>query len=142
MSKIRRKENQDRSNAIHAHTKILLLEKAVGQKNAKDFAMRALSGRTGKQADIDYPQLYGPEKQLMLNLAITEHLRWNAAHEMAGYVNNVKGHSCNERTKQHNCLKPWQELDNESDNAGYAVDFKLFDFGVVETSFKLKYTSQ
>ena len=142
MSKIRRKENQDRSNAIHAHTKILLLEKAIGQENAKDFAMKALSGRTGKQADIDYPQLHGPEKQLMLNLAITEHLRWNAAHEMAGYVNNVKGHSCNERTKQHNCLKPWQELDNESENAGYPVDFKLFDFGVVETSFKLKYSSQ
>jgi len=141
MSKIRRKEDQDRSNALHALTKVQLLEKAIGKEKAKDFAMRALNSRTGEQATIDYPQLHGPEKLLMLNLAITEHLRWNAAHEMEGYVNNANGHICDERTKQHNCLKPWQELDNESKNAGYPIDFKLLDFGVVETSFKLKYDS-
>ena len=28
-------------------------------------------------------------------------------------------------------------LDNESANAGYSVDFKLFDFGVVETTLKM-----
>ena len=139
MSKIRRKENQDRSNAIHAQTKIQLLKKAVGPEKAKDFALRALSERKGAQAAIDYPKLQGSEKTLMLNLAMTEHLRWNAAHEMAGYVDNVHEHTCNERTKQHNCLKPWQDLDHESNHAGYQVDFKLFDFGVVETSFKLEY---
>lgn len=137
MSKIRRKESQDRSNALHAYTKIMLLEKAVGKNGAKDFALRALGGRIGKEGTIDYPQLKGQEKTLMLNLSMTEHLRWNAAHEMLGYVNNIYGHGCDERTKQHNCLKPWQDLDNESHNAGYQVDFKLFDFGVVETSFKL-----
>jgi hypothetical protein len=139
MSKIRRKENQDRSNALHAQTKIQLLKKAVGPEKAKDFALRALSERKGAQAAIDYPKLQGSEKTLMLNLAMTEHLRWNAAHEMAGYVDNVHEHTCNERTKQHNCLKPWQDLDHESNHAGYQVDFKLFDFGVVETSFKLEY---
>lgn len=141
MSKIRRKESQDRSNALHAHTKMMLLKKAVGKDKVKDYVLRALSSRTGKESTIDYPQLNRLEKLLMLNLAMTEHLRWNAAHEMLGYVNNTNGHGCDERTKQHNCLKPWQDLDNESHNAGYPVDFKLYDFGVVETSFKLYLTN-
>ncbi len=140
MSKIRRKESQDRSNALHASTKIWLLEQAVGEANAADFALRALQQRQGRQAGITYPKLTKPnENQLMLNLAMCEHLRWNAAHEMRGYVNNVKGHSCDERTKQHNCLKKWEELDTESDAVSYIDDYKLFDYGVVETSFKLKY---
>lgn len=148
MSKIRRKESQDRSNALHAHTKILLLEKAVdkdkavGKVKAKDIAQRVLSGRMGQQASIDYPLLAdNAEKKLMLNMAMCEHLRWNAAHELMGYVNNTKDHKCDERTKQHNCLKPWEELDNESNNAGYPIDYKLFDYGVVETSLKLYLTN-
>lgn len=139
MSKIRRKESQDRSNALHADTKIMILEKAIGVDHVKDFAQRALAQRTGKQKNITYPNLSPEENKLMLNLAMCEHLRWNAAHEMLGYVNEPIGHECNERMKRHNCLKPWQELDNESNNAGYPVDFKIFDFGVVETSLKMKY---
>lgn len=139
MSKIRRKESQDRSNAIHAKTKITLLEKTVGTENARDFALRALKKREGRQSTISYPFLNYSESILMLNLAMCEHLRWNAAHEMMGYVNNEAGHACDELRKKHNCLKPWEELDKESDAADYAVDYKLFDFGVVETSFKLEY---
>ena len=116
-----------------------LLQEVIGEENAKDFALRVLKQRTGQQTDITYPLLSPSENRLMLNLAMCEHLRWNAAHEMMGYVNNIKGHGCDELKKEHNCLKPWQDLDNESDNAGYPVDFKLFDFGVVETSFKLNY---
>lgn len=139
MSKIRRKESQDRSNALHADTKLLILEKTVGKEHTEDFALRVLRAREGQQKDIHYPNLSDAENTLMLNLAMCEHLRWNAAHETLGYVNNSTGHECDERTKRHNCLKPWQELDNESNNADYPVDFKVFDFGVVETSLKLKY---
>ena len=117
----------------------MLLQKTIGEDNAKNFALRVLEERTGQQISIIYPLLSPSENLLMLNLAMCEHLRWNAAHEMMGYVNNIKGHGCDELKKEHNCLKPWQNLDNESDNAGYPVDFKLFDFGVVETSFKLEY---
>lgn len=137
MSKIRRKESQDRSNALHAQTKMKLLQEAVGKGNVKDFVSKVIGNRTGQQATITYPSLSPQERHLMLNLAMCEHLRWNAAHEMMGYVNNTKKHRCDELKKEHNCLKNWQELDEESNNAGYPVDFKLFDFGVVETSFKL-----
>jgi hypothetical protein len=116
---------------------MLLLKNTIGEENAKDFALRALKKRTGSQTGITYPHLSPKENQLMLNLAMCEHLRWNAAHEIMGYVSNENEHKCNELTKRHNCLKPWQNLDYESDNADYPVDFKLFDFGVVETSLKL-----
>ncbi len=139
MSKIRRKESQDRSNALHAKTKIMLLEKVIGKDNVADFALRALEQRSGEKGSITYPNLSVSENRLMQNLAMCEHLRWNAAHEMLGYVDNKESHKCDDLRKKHNCLKPWQDLDNESNNAGYPVDFKLFDFGVVETSFKLEY---
>ena len=141
MSKIIRKENLDRTNALHAQTKIRLLQKAVGEASAKDFAQRALASREGKKDCIRYPLLSPEENKLMLNLAMCEHLHWNAAHEMMGYVNNETGHRCDERTKQHNCLKPWQELDKESGAVDYIDDYKVFDYGVVETSFKLNLKS-
>lgn len=138
LSEVRRKESQDLSNALHKYTKIRMLEAAVGEENSRDFALRVLEQRTGQQTGITYPLLSPSENCLMLNLAMCEHIRWNAAHEMMGYINNeIDKHDCNELTKKHNCLKPWQQLDSESDAVGY--DYKVFDFGVVETSFNLEY---
>lgn len=149
MSKLRRKESQDRSNALHADTKLKVLEKTLGsEEGIKELTSSILSvtsdghyrsERIGQQQSIRYTQLTHEENKLMLNMAMLEHLRWNAAHEMMGYKPNESEHNCNELTRQHNCLKPWEELDNESDNAGYPVDFKLFDFGVVETTLKQTY---
>ena len=138
LSEIKRKEGQDLSNALHKCTKIRLLEKAVGLENAKDLALRALKQRTGHQTGIVYPHLSPSENRLMLNLAMCEHLRWNAAHEMLGYENNVSDeHKCNELTKKHNCLKAWQYLDDESRTC--KCDYKEYDFGVIDTSFSLEY---
>jgi transposase-like protein len=105
----------------------------------KDFALKVLDQRTEKGYTVSYPQLSGFENLLMLNLAMCEHLRWNAAHEILGYVNNTTEHECNDLKRRHNCLKPWQQLDNESKAVSYINNYKLFDFGVVETTFKLEY---
>lgn len=138
LSEIKRKEGQDLSNALHKCTKIRLLEKTVGTENAKDLALRALEQRTGHQTGITYPCLSPSENLLMLNLAMCEHLRWNAAHEILGYENTESDeHKCNELTKKHNCLKDWQYLDEESRECG--CDYKEYDFGVVNTSFSLEY---
>ena len=142
MSKLRRKESQDRSNALHFHTKLKILAKAIGSDNVMTFIDKVLGKRTGRQSTIKYPGLSEKENRLMLNLAMCEHLRWNAAHEMLGYVNNNKGHECNEVKKMHNCLKPWEQLDKESDAVSYIDDYKVFDFGVVETTLKLQKTKQ
>lgn len=136
-SEIRRKESQDRSNALHANTKRLILEKTIGEDNVIDFCNKTIGCRAGSNSGIKYAGLTSQENKLMLNLAMTEHLRWMAAHEMMGYIENTQEHKCDERTKQHNCLIPWQMLDDESTKVDYDVDFKLFDFGVVETTLKM-----
>ena len=144
MTKLRRKENQDRSNALHSHTKLRLIEMAVGKDSFYDFISKTMGKRQGHQASIRYDGLTDEENTLMLNLAMCEHLRWNAAHEMLGYVNNDTGHECDDLRKRHNCLKPWEQLDQESDNVSYIDDYKVFDYGVVETAIceKLKETSK
>lgn len=149
MSKLRRKESQDRSNALHADTKLKIFEKVLNnEERVRELANRILSTstdghvrseRVGQRENIRYIQLSHKENRLILNMAMLEHLRWNAAHEMMGYKPNEKEHKCNELTKCHNCLKAWEKLDEESASAGYPVDFKLFDFGVVETTLKQTY---
>ena len=40
-------------------------------------------------------------------LAVCEHLRWNASHEMLGYV---YGDETSDLQKTHKYLKPWENL--------------------------------
>lgn len=151
MSKLRRKEGQDRSNALHAATKLRILEKALGgEEELRELSGRMLSysldgrvygERSGRRQKIRYTSLSIQENKLILNMAMLEHLRWNAAHEMMGYMPNECEHACNELTRRHNCLKPWEKLDEESELTNYPVDFKLFDFGVVETTLKQAFFS-
>lgn len=112
------------------------------------------------------------EQLLLRNIARLEHLRWEASHTMLGYCSysaqppveplieqqleasgkdvtaeNVEArkHGCNERLRRHNCIIGWEELDRESDNAGWKEktgkmkypDYKYFDFVVITTSLKL-----
>lgn len=113
---VRRKEGQDMANCLHIHTKVTLaggLERVCG----------------ALQNDPDW-------ETCRTNLAKCEHLRWNASHYMQGYVlmtDEVKRtieskQSCDERTKQHTCLIPWEQLDKK--NQGY-------DYQVVDTSVEL-----
>ena len=70
----------------------------------------------------------------MRGLAITEHLRWNASHEMLGYR---RGDINNHRERTHKCLTHWQNL--SSGPLKNSDDYKLFDYNVVETSLYLSY---
>lgn len=99
------------------------------------------------------------EQLLFLNIARLEHLRWNASHLALGYqhhssVPTIQGmltdsqcHRCLEHYHMHNCLIAWEELDQESDLAGWDnpampdgreyPDYKLYDFIVVSTTLTL-----
>jgi hypothetical protein len=144
---LRRKEFQDLSNALHADTKINLLQRSLpADFDWEDFFCRYFDDknkpkREGCYNQINYLFLDDVENKAILNLARLEHLRWNASHEMLGYTKAKNGlHGCDERTRQHNCLRPWQELDDESkavSSSGWAVDYKLFDFGVVDNTLFL-----
>ena len=147
MRSLRRKEMQDLGNALHADTKIYLLKQALGAGyDWNDFFRRYFDDNNIPQCEgsydkINYPLLTKEENIAILNLARLEHMRWNASHEMLGYVKAHGGlHSCDERTREHNCLRPWHDLDDESRatlNSDWPCDYKLFDFSVVDNSILL-----
>ena len=151
LRRLRRQESQDLANALHVGTKIFLLQKSMLAENAeynwRDLMRRYFDSDSMPQCEgsydkIKYPLLTAFENSAILNLARLEHIRWIASHEMLGYTKaNKELHSCDERTRQHNCLRPWQELDEEGRMVtkleGWACDYKLFDFGVVDNSILL-----
>ena len=148
MRSLRRKELQDLGNALHAETKVFLLKNAMEENyDWADFINRYFNNsdivqREGAYEKIKYTYLTTQENNVILNLARLEHLRWNASHEMLGYVKAHDGlHGCDERTREHNCLRPWQELDEEGREVTRAehwdCDYKLYDFIVVDNSILL-----
>lgn len=139
LRKLRRKENQDFANALHASTKIYLLKQALScRKLPLEFYNRILSGGesliTGNGATLHYPEL-NDQNKIMLHLAMLEHARWNAAHELLGYSVNPDKTGADESKWLHNCLVDWTQLDEVSIAA--TTDYKRFDFSVVETSIYL-----
>ena len=148
MRELRRKESQDLANALHAETKIYLLKTLIENEGSWHDLLSNYFDDLGKPKSegsydkIRYPYLSTKENQAILNLARLEHLRWNASHEMLGYTKaDTDIHGCNERTRQHNCLRPWEEMDDEgkmvSQLEGWKADYKSFDFGVVDVSIWL-----
>ena len=145
---LRRKEAQDIANALHAATKLYLLRQTKSEGfDWQDFIDRYFDTDDtprckGELNTIHYPKLSNEENKTILNLARLEHLRWIASHEMLGYSQGWANlHRCDERTRKHNCLRPWEEIDNESLEVrkaeGWKADYKSFDFGVVDISILL-----
>ena len=138
-SSVKRKEQQDINNFLHMETKL----KLIGECNPKELANAILFINEGK----DFTYVDGtPEsiKTLYNNLARTEHLRWNASHEMLGYIMN-EGTGCNEMNKTHNCLVPWEMLpmvteryNKKAIEEGWgSVDYQAYDYLVVKTTFDI-----
>ena len=152
LSSLRRKEHQDESNALHALTKMYLLHQSLPDINVNNFLSRYFildeqgmpvkSKSEGFGSSKQYQGLTDKENAVIHNLAVLEHLRWNASHELLGYIRATEGlHSCDERTMQHNCLRNWQELDAESrataKTEGWDADYISYDFSVVDTTIKM-----
>lgn len=98
LAELRRKEGQDRANAVHAQTKQYIWNKAFPLPN---------------------------KAQLREVLAQTEHLRWNASHELMGFRFDKKRKD--DLLLVHNCLKPWQDLTHDDTD---------YDRMVVDVSIK------
>lgn len=151
LRKLRRQESQDRANALHSGTKLILLKKAMAQLNGQElmssdwfsfyqnyFNADGTTDAEGSRSSITYPHLSTKENEIILRLAMLEHLRWNAAHELMGYVFFKGGTKCDERTMKHNCLCPWDKLDEQSDMiTDWDCDYKKYDFCVVDTTISL-----
>lgn len=147
LRKLRRQELQDLSNALHADTKLYLLKNAMPNNfDWNDFLSRYFDDnnmpiREGSYDKIKYPLLTNYENEVILNLARLEHLRWYASHEMLGYTQSGKNiHCCDERTRQHNCLRPWHDMDAESiasSSGDWTADYKMYDYGVIDNTILL-----
>ena len=140
-----RKENQDIANSQHMDTKLKLL--GLTRASAKALYWQAdVSSLTPEQLKqkqlIDYILSFTKEPtkayikdpaspdctdldRIIMNIAICEHLRWNASHEMIGYT---LGRETDEIKKEHACLKSWDLLPS---------DIQDYDYKVMETTIGL-----
>ena len=107
--KLLRQRSQDMANTWHCYTK----EQLIGNKYLDKYAMHLAN-----LISLDYPasssdrRLHAPaatdfELDLLENLAVCEHLRWNASHIAKGYQ---LGESTDDSKKIHNCIKDYYDL--------------------------------
>lgn len=127
---VRRKEAQDIENALHRHTKRFVAKKALG---SEEMLRKIESGIRHQTIIRDDKNRYFENKEekkdletLMTTLAQMEHLRWNASHEMLGYV---WGEKKDEAFSEHDCLVCWEELASD--------EIRGYDYDVVDRSFRL-----
>lgn len=109
---LRRCQSQDFANSEHEITKSILKDKALEKCGLKDYSFTHLS-RTQKYTKYSWPlnvQVLNEINRIAIVLAQTEHLRWNASHEILGYVD---GNTKDEVRLVHNCLKDWDCLSEE-----------------------------
>lgn len=107
---------QDYSNVLHAYTKLKLCKYTEeGMPSMNEFKFDVKS----------YPE---KDKQRLVcyrNLSELEHIRWNAASYMAGFV---YAEEKDFRKKTHSCLRPFKELKD---------DDRLKDYATVITTIEL-----
>ncbi len=151
VNSIKRKESQDLENYIHIATKLQLMgieandpDKARCLQYIEDCndAIRFVTDKDGIKTTV-----LDSHHQIITNLARTEHLRWVASHEILGYTPN-HDEACDELTKTHNCLVPWESLPevskryNDYETAHnphnrHLLDYKTFDYLVIKTMFEI-----
>lgn len=108
MMLLRRTQSQDLANSLHEVTKRILKEEAL-RRGIKNFEFSKLT-RIPKTTKYIWPR--GEEEIEQINriaivIAQTEHLRWNASHEILGYTYDKEK---DEVKCKHDCLKDWAEL--------------------------------
>ena len=123
--KLRRVQGQNFSNCLHIGTKRRLFERAM-KMNVDDIVCKIIreKGHTYKCSSDNNSETVPIDRiQGVLDvLAQTEHLRWNASHEILGYTKDALK---DEAKMRHNCLIEWNLLDDST---------KEFDYNVVDVS--------
>ena len=128
--RLRRIQSQNRENGLHLHTKQRLAYRALGDG---DYSLLAKHQLFRKENEITYTWKEYVEPRASVTrvldvLAQTEHLRWNASHEILGYRNEGSEEHKDEARLQHGCLKNWQEL---------STTVQSYDYNVVDVSLDI-----
>lgn len=130
--RLRRVQYQDMSNSLHSLTKRLIARKALDKCGMRQFNWETIDR---KPHTTSYHSLGGKKieegiKQILVTLAQTEHLRWNASHEILGYVIDRRGLKAKDESLQtHGCLTEWENLDE---------DTRSYDCNVVDVTLGIK----
>lgn len=109
LMQLRRTQTQDFANSQHEVTKNELVDRALSKQHLDRSIFNCL---TRKANTTQYIWPRGVDEipiinRIAITLAQTEHLRWNASHEILGYVlSDAK----DEVKFTHNCLIDWQHL--------------------------------
>ena len=103
---LRRMESQDIANSKHKTTKQILYSRAKSK------------WQSGNSKPEEWKRA---EARIFEVLAQTEHLRWNASHELLGYQCKCKEGEKNETKMWHGCLRPWTELTEQTQGFDYDV---------------------
>lgn len=133
-----RMEAQDISNEYHRSTKISIIKRALAKHTQRQYTMQDLYDvlPDSLTQDIKADHICDDKylNTLIENLAVLEHLRWVASHELMGfqYEANVEKR-LRSLLKKHSGMVDWSKLTN---------DIKLFDVAVVITSLMIEKDEQ
>ena len=110
-TKARRQIIQNYSNCLH-----LLTKKALCDPQTAEAAAHIHSVYNGN-GHID-PSCPDFEATVLDNLAVGEHIRWNASHIILGYR---RGEKTSDLMHTHNCLVPYNGLDEATKHYDWLV---------------------
>ena len=134
IQRLRRIQRQDLENSLHMDTKIKLAKCALGEEQYGVFSRHELS-RKNETIVYNWKEYVQPKPavtRVLDVLAQTEHLRWNASHEILGYRQFGEEGFQDEARMQHACIVPWEKLSER---------IKSYDYNVVDVSLGLIDTS-
>ncbi len=133
-----RMESQDISNEYHRRTKISIIQKAFskgplrsdGQHYTIQDLYNALPESLASNTDLHHLTDNDYFNRLVYNLAVLEHIRWNASHEIQGFQHDAEVQKQQRSLlKKHPCLDDWSNLSEYT---------KLYDFAVVLTTLQIE----
>ena len=128
--RLRRIQSQNRENSLHLLTKQRLAYRALGEEDYSVLTKHVLIRKENETTYTwkDYVKPRPSVTRVLDVLAQTEHLRWNASHEILGYQNRGDERFKDEARLYHGCLKEWNALSDY---------VKSFDYNVVDVSLDI-----
>jgi hypothetical protein len=133
-----RMESQDISNEYHRRTKISIIQRALSKaplrNDGHQYTIQDLFEALPESltSDTDLKHLTDDDylNTLIHNIAVLEHVRWNASHEIQGFQRDADvPRQLRSLLRKHRCLDDWSNLSYYT---------KLFDFAVVITTLKIE----
>jgi len=139
--KIERQDSQDVSNALHCNTKMHLSDALSLRDESEKIECSYWTWKSKQQgknlAGKEMEHYFGNDdyaNRTFEYLAICEHLRWAAAHQMMGYRLSDNGKT-DDLLRIHNSMIPYDRL-NTLDGEDIGT-YKHYDWVVVKTSFQI-----